>query len=229
MVQELTPGGGESQFSYGALCQEGRPIASVMARRTRQYPVDFGRSSSYVELIEEPEVELVARRLVEDMGYTGLIEAEFKRDRRDGKLKLLDLNPHVWGWHTLSVGAGVDFPYLFWRLARTAYSRNSRRHRCSMGADGYRYTGSLGRAAVWPSDVSRLFEIAASPASIRGFRSRRSRTRVARSSALMLVEMVGTAHRACANPGARTGAACRRNRIGKSFVAGVSVQSIYPP
>ncbi len=118
MVQELIPGGGESQFSYGALCQEGRPIASVVARRTRQYPVDFGRSSSYVELIEEPEVELVARRLIEDMGYTGLIEAEFKRDRRDGKLKLLDLNPRVWGWHSLSVGAGVDFPYLFWRLAQ---------------------------------------------------------------------------------------------------------------
>jgi D-aspartate ligase len=118
MVQELIPGGGEAQFSYGALCREGRPIVALVARRTRQYPVDFGRSSSYVELIEDPEVEQSARRLLDQMSYTGLIELEFKRDCRDGKLKLLDLNPRVWGWHTLSLGAEIDFPYLFWRLSQ---------------------------------------------------------------------------------------------------------------
>lgn len=118
MVQELIPGGGECQVSYGALCRDGAPLASVVARRLRQYPVDFGRSSSYVELIDEPEVERAARRLIEMMRYTGLIEAEFKRDPRDGKLKLLDLNPRVWGWHTLSLAGGVDFPYLFWRLTQ---------------------------------------------------------------------------------------------------------------
>ena len=50
--------------------------------------------------------------------YTGLIEVEFKRDRRDGRYKLLDLNPRIWGWNSLSAKAGVDFPYLFWRLSR---------------------------------------------------------------------------------------------------------------
>ena len=42
MVQELIPGGGETQFSYAALCQDGRVIAHIVARRTRQYPMDFG-------------------------------------------------------------------------------------------------------------------------------------------------------------------------------------------
>jgi len=54
VVQEKIPGDGTNQFSYGALCIEGRPIASVIARRRRQYPVEFGRSSSYVETIEQP-------------------------------------------------------------------------------------------------------------------------------------------------------------------------------
>src|SRR3989441_10877459 len=44
MIQELIPGGGEQQFSYAALCMNGRPLAGLVARRTRQYPVDFGRS-----------------------------------------------------------------------------------------------------------------------------------------------------------------------------------------
>jgi len=46
LVQELIPGGGQEQFSYAALCLEGRPLAALVARRTRQFPSDFGRSST---------------------------------------------------------------------------------------------------------------------------------------------------------------------------------------
>ncbi|PYT21377.1 MAG: hypothetical protein DMG57_38840 [Acidobacteria bacterium] len=52
------------------------------------------------------------------MRFTGLVEIEFKRDSRDGKFKVLDMNPRVWGWHTLCGRAGVDFPYLTWLLVR---------------------------------------------------------------------------------------------------------------
>ena len=118
MIQELIPGAGEAQFSYGAICEDGRPLASMVVRRTRQYPIDFGRSSSFVETVEAPPVEAAAQRLIARLGYTGLLEAEFKYDRRDGRYKLLDLNPRVWGWHTLSRPGGVDFPYFLWRLAQ---------------------------------------------------------------------------------------------------------------
>jgi predicted ATP-grasp superfamily ATP-dependent carboligase len=118
MVQELVPGGGESQFSYAALCRDGRPLATAVARRTRQYPADFGRASTYVETVEEPEVVEPSIRLIGEMGFTGLVEVEYKRDPRDGVYKLLDINPRVWGWHTLCGRAGVDFPYLAWLLAR---------------------------------------------------------------------------------------------------------------
>jgi phosphatidylserine decarboxylase precursor-related protein len=117
MVQELIPGGGESQFSYTALCVDGVPLASVTARRTRQYPVDFGHSSSCVETVAEPHVEAAAVRLLASSRYTGLVEVEFKFDRRDGHFKLLDVNPRVWTWHALCRRAGVDFPYLMWRVA----------------------------------------------------------------------------------------------------------------
>jgi len=118
MVQELIPGGGESQFSYAALCVDGVPLASLTARRTRQYPVDFGYSSSCVETVAEPHVEAAAIRLLAGARYTGVVEVEFKFDRRDGHFKLLDVNPRVWTWHALCRRAGVDFPYLMWRVAR---------------------------------------------------------------------------------------------------------------
>lgn len=114
MVQELVPGGGESQFSYTTLCRDGEPLASLTARRTRQYPADFGRASTYVETVECHEVVEPSLRLLRELRYTGLIEVEYKRDPRDGVLKLLDMNPRVWGWHTLCGRAGVDFPWLLW-------------------------------------------------------------------------------------------------------------------
>jgi predicted ATP-grasp superfamily ATP-dependent carboligase len=118
MVQELIPGGGETQYSFGALCADGRILASVTARRTRQYPVDFGHSSSFVETIDEPAIATAACRLLAFMRHTGLAEVEFKYDARDGRYKLLEVNPRVWTWHALCRRAGVDLPYLLWRLMR---------------------------------------------------------------------------------------------------------------
>ncbi len=116
MVQELIPGDGEAQFSFAALCSGGQVIASLAARRARQWPVDFGVASSYVETIAGRAVEDAGTRLLRAMNYTGIAEIEFKFDRRIGKYKLLDVNPRVWGWHSIGPRAGVDFPYLLWRM-----------------------------------------------------------------------------------------------------------------
>ncbi len=116
LVQEIIPGGGESQFSYAALCCDGQPIASLTARRTRQYPIDFGYSSSFVETLDVPEIAALSRRLLSAIGYTGLVEVEYKFDARDGRYKLLDINPRLWTWSALGSRAGVDFPYLLWKM-----------------------------------------------------------------------------------------------------------------
>ena len=120
MIQELIPGDGASQLSYAALCREGQPVASLVARRTRQWPMDFGRASTFVETVDAPDVEEAARRVLAALRFDGIAEVEFKRDARDGGLKLLDINPRAWGWHTLGRRAGVDFPYLLWQMVSGA-------------------------------------------------------------------------------------------------------------
>jgi predicted ATP-grasp superfamily ATP-dependent carboligase len=80
--------------------------------------MDFGRASTHVETVDLPEAAEPARALLARLGYTGLVEVEFKRDPRDGRCKLLDVNPRVWGWHTLCARAGIDFTWLAWQLAR---------------------------------------------------------------------------------------------------------------
>jgi D-aspartate ligase len=157
IIQEIVPGGGETQFSYAALCKDGRSLAYLVARRTRQFPRDFGQLSTYVETVDAPEVIEPAERLLSEVGFTGLAEVEFKKDPRNGQLKVLDINPRVWGWHSLSRRAGVDFPYLLWLLAR--------------GEPVPRVRGRAGERWVhWTADLRMAIEeVAAGRLSLRGY------------------------------------------------------------
>jgi predicted ATP-grasp superfamily ATP-dependent carboligase len=117
VLQELIPGGGSTQLSYAAVWHAGAPVASLVARRTRQYPIDFGYTSTFVETIEQSEVEEAACRFLRSFDYSGLVEVELKHDRRDGRYKLLDINARAWTWNALGSIAGVDFAHVLWRLA----------------------------------------------------------------------------------------------------------------
>jgi predicted ATP-grasp superfamily ATP-dependent carboligase len=108
MIQELIPA--SAQYSVAAFCDGGRVLSAMTARRTRQYPIDFGLSSTFVEAVYVPGLLEPARRLLERLGLTGMIEVEFIEDSRDGLPKVLDVNPRPWGWHTLCIACGLDFP-----------------------------------------------------------------------------------------------------------------------
>ena len=112
MIQEIIPGDGRAQYSVATYCKEGHVLASMTARRTRQYPIDYGLSSSFVEAIEVPALFELAEKLLSRMRVSGMVEVEFKHDQRDDQYKLLDINVRPWGWHTLSIACGLDFPFM---------------------------------------------------------------------------------------------------------------------
>jgi len=115
MVQKLIPGGPNHLFSFCSLFKNGEALAKVTARRSRQHPMDFGHASTFVETVNVPEIEEIGKKILKVMGYYGLSEVEFMLDPRDRKYKLLEINARTWGWHTLAIRAGVDFPYLLYR------------------------------------------------------------------------------------------------------------------
>jgi D-aspartate ligase len=111
MVQELIPGSGEDQLAYCAFVKDGRPLARMAVRRLRQHPPEFGRASTYVQTISDPALDEPSEQFLRSIGYYGLVELEYKHDRRDGQTKLLDVNARTWGYHSLGQRAGVDFPF----------------------------------------------------------------------------------------------------------------------
>jgi D-aspartate ligase len=112
MVQEIIPGDGTCQFSFCAFFRDGRSVGSMVARRLRQHPHEFGRATTFAETLELSTLQERSERVLRAIEYYGLAELEFKRDPRDGEYKLLDFNARAWGYHSLGQCAGVDFPRL---------------------------------------------------------------------------------------------------------------------
>jgi hypothetical protein len=61
--------------------------------------------------LDEEMVE-AAKKLLSVVEWTGVAMVEFKRDHRDGKAKLMEINGRFWGSLQLAIEAGIDFPYL---------------------------------------------------------------------------------------------------------------------
>ena len=115
LVQEYIPGGPNNLYSFCPFFKNGRVLVSIMARRSRQHPMDFGHASTFAELVYIEQIQKIAEKFLSLIDYYGIAEVEFMQDPRTGEYKLIEVNPRVWGWHTLAIAAGVDFPYILYQ------------------------------------------------------------------------------------------------------------------
>jgi len=116
LVQEFIPPGGDTLGVEILMNRQGEPKATFVHRRLREYPVSGG-PSTLRESIWAPDLVELGISLLKAMGWFGVAMVEFKTDPRDGKPKLMEVNPKFWGSIALPIAAGVDFPYLLYRLA----------------------------------------------------------------------------------------------------------------
>ncbi|MCL5035734.1 MAG: ATP-grasp domain-containing protein [Chloroflexi bacterium] len=115
IIQEYIPG-----ESYGVPCLgdgSGGMPAVFIHRRIRSYPVKGG-SSTLAESDYSEDLIGLASGLIEHLRWYGVAMLEFRRDERDGKFKLLEMNPRFWGTTALPTACGVNFPLLLYRMAK---------------------------------------------------------------------------------------------------------------
>lgn len=108
LVQEYVPG--EVVDACLLFCH-GRPRAGLTQRRILMAPAEGGLGI-YNETTRDPELMEQAVALLGALDWHGPAQVEFKRDSRDGRLRLMEVNPRFWGTLDLSIQAGIDFPYL---------------------------------------------------------------------------------------------------------------------
>lgn len=115
LVQEYVPG---ETYDVDSLFVKGEPRATFVAHRTVTFPRSGGRSI-VAESADEPELTALATRLLEHLDWHGIAEVEFKIDDRDGRPKLIEVNPRVMGTLDLSIQSGVDLPSMLCEAALT--------------------------------------------------------------------------------------------------------------
>ncbi|MDB5300111.1 MAG: hypothetical protein JWO87_1774 [Phycisphaerales bacterium] len=116
MLVEMIPGPDDRLCSYFTyLDEESRPLFHFTKRIIRRYPAIMGTACYHIT-DWNPEVAEMGNRLFHHVKLRGLANVEFKRDVRDGKLKLIECNARYTASDCLVSRSGVD-------LAAFVYNR----------------------------------------------------------------------------------------------------------
>ena len=132
LVQDRIPAEGDGigvSLLFGA---DGACLAHFCHKRLQQYPNSGGPSTDRVG-IEDPELLEQSLTLMRALNWKGIAMVEWKVDPRDGRPKLMEVNPRFWGSLELAVRSGVDFPVLYAQAAAgqpTIYSQPVDAVRC---------------------------------------------------------------------------------------------------
>jgi D-aspartate ligase len=117
MLQERIPGGEDELWTVGSyLDAESRPLAVFTGHKLRQYPHAGGSCLAGVSVWDEGLAE-AALRLLKELRFHGVSQVEFKRDPRDGRFCLMEVNARHWKWHGLAAACGVNLSFAAYRDA----------------------------------------------------------------------------------------------------------------
>lgn len=109
-ISEVIPGGDDRLWTLGSYRDAtGRPLASFTGRKLRQWPPRFGTARS-AEARWDPALAARCHALLDALDFHGISQVEVKRDPRDGRDYLIEVNPRSWLWISLATRVGVNLP-----------------------------------------------------------------------------------------------------------------------
>jgi predicted ATP-grasp superfamily ATP-dependent carboligase len=115
LIQERIIGQGAGAF---AIFNRGEPRAIFSHKRIREKPPSGGVSVLCESAPVNPAMRDYTIKLLKDFGWHGVAMVEFKIDSRDNLLKIMEINGRFWGSLQLAINAGVDFPYMLYRMTK---------------------------------------------------------------------------------------------------------------
>ncbi len=109
MLQEFIPGDARSVWMFnGYFDATGTCRMGAVGQKIRQAPPNTG-ATTLGEVVRGDEVAALAAHFLQAVGYRGIVDLGFRFDARDGRYKLLDVNPRIGSSFRLFVAAnGMD-------------------------------------------------------------------------------------------------------------------------
>ncbi len=115
---EIIPGNDSDVFSVCTyIDRSGRPIAWRTKRKLRQFPVDAGDASAQ-EICDQPDVAELGLKLLGITQHRGPATVEFRRDARDGRFVLMEINARTILGQEMITRSGLDVPLNAYRDAK---------------------------------------------------------------------------------------------------------------
>jgi D-aspartate ligase len=109
-LQEIIPGNTLYLF-YSYFNHQSVPLGICGYDKVRQFPKDFGIGTLCRSMNRSQPIRAAVHYL-QDIGYYGLAEPEFKLDPRDGLYKLIEINTRSVTQTVLAAACGVHVEYL---------------------------------------------------------------------------------------------------------------------
>lgn len=115
LIQERIIGQGAGAF---AIFNRGEPKAIFSHKRIREKPPSGGVSVLCESAPVSPLMRDYSIKLLKALGWHGVAMVEFKIDSRDNAPKIMEINGRFWGSLQLAINAGVDFPYMLYKMTK---------------------------------------------------------------------------------------------------------------
>ena len=96
------------KWTVSCVYDHGKELSFITQKMLREKPVSGG-TSTYRVTDRNEEIEDYTRRMLEGMGWHGIIMVEYKYDPRTGRFWFMELNPRLWGAISHAVAADADF------------------------------------------------------------------------------------------------------------------------
>lgn len=115
IVQRIIPGFDDHMYTFDAyLNQESTVTHWVTCQKYRQFPINFG-ASVYTGQRYVPELRQIGGTFLENIGWKGFAEIEFKKDAETGAFYLIEVNVRMTNLNELLRQVGINFPYITYR------------------------------------------------------------------------------------------------------------------
>lgn len=112
IIQRIIPGFDDHMYTFDAyLNQDSKVVHWTTCQKHRQYPINFG-ASVYTEQRYVKELYDIGAKFLEEIGYKGFGEIEFKKDENTGEYYLIEINARITNFNNLLYKVGLNFPYI---------------------------------------------------------------------------------------------------------------------
>ena len=108
IVQEVIDGPEDDIYVVAAYFDRtSTPHGVFVGQKIRQYPVGFG-TTTLIRSVSVDKLKQMSVDFLQKVGYQGLVDIEYKYNRRTNSFYVIEINPRLGRWYGIVEAAGLD-------------------------------------------------------------------------------------------------------------------------